>query len=77
VAEVVANATQIHSFLNEISTAAHEQTLGVAEVEHSIQALDRTTQQNAALVEETTAAATLLRQEANNLQDEIANFRVA
>jgi methyl-accepting chemotaxis protein len=75
-AEVVANAAQINSFLNEISTAAREQALGVAEVGRSIQELDKTTQQNAALVEETTAAANSLRHEANNLQSEIANFRV-
>jgi methyl-accepting chemotaxis protein len=75
--EVVANATQINSLLAEIATAAREQALGVSEVGRSIQELDKTTQQNAALVEETTAAASSLRQEANTLQDEIANFKVA
>ena len=37
----------------------------------------RTTQQNAALVEQTTAAASALREQADVLQQEIANFRVA
>ena len=75
--EVVANATQINTFLNEIAVAAREQALGVSEVGRAIQELDQTTQQNAALVEETTAAAGSLRHEANTLQAEIANFRVA
>jgi methyl-accepting chemotaxis protein len=74
--EVVANASQINSFLNEIAVAAREQAVGVAEVGRAIQELDQTTQQNAALVEETTAAAGSLRHEANTLQAEIANFRV-
>jgi methyl-accepting chemotaxis protein-2 (aspartate sensor receptor) len=49
----------------------------VDQVGQAIQALDKNTQQNAALVEETTAAAGTLRQQADTLQDEIANFRVA
>ena len=43
----------------------------------SIQELDKHTQQNAALVEETNAAAASLTQQADELQAEIANFRVA
>jgi methyl-accepting chemotaxis protein len=75
--EVVTNARQINLFLGEISTAAREQAVGVEQVGHSIQELDKNTQQNAALVEQTTAAAGTLRQQADALQDEIANFRVA
>ena len=75
--EVVANARQINQFLSEIAIACQEQALGVAEVALSIQELDKHTQQNAALVEETNAAAASLTQQADELQAEIANFRVA
>jgi methyl-accepting chemotaxis protein len=74
--EVVDNARQINQLLSEIATAAREQATGVTEVGLSIQVLDRNTQQNAALVEQTSAAAGALRQQAEELQEEIANFRV-
>jgi methyl-accepting chemotaxis protein len=75
--EVVTNARQINGFLGEISVAAREQATGVVQVGEAIHALDQNTQQNAALVEETMAAAAALRQQADALQDEIGNFRVA
>jgi methyl-accepting chemotaxis protein len=75
--EVVTNARQINSFLGEIATAAREQAAGVTAVCQTIQSLDKDTQQNAALVEETNAAAAALTSQADILQDEIANFRVA
>ena len=53
------------------------QAAGVVQVGEAIHALDQNTQQNAALVEETMAAAGALRQQADALQDEIGNFRVA
>jgi methyl-accepting chemotaxis protein len=75
--EVVTNASQINQFLNEISVACREQALGVSEVGRAIQELDKGTQQNSALVEETASAAAALTRQADVLQDEIANFRVA
>ena len=75
--EVVTNTRQINQFLGEIATACREQAIGVSEVAQSIQELDKNTQQNAALVEETNAAAAALTAQADVLQDEIANFRVA
>ncbi|MGB4062066.1 MAG: methyl-accepting chemotaxis protein [Burkholderiaceae bacterium] len=76
-AQVVDNAKQINQYLSEIATSSREQASGVEQVSQSIQDLDRSTQQNAALVEETTSAAAALRQQAEILQSEIANFRVA
>jgi methyl-accepting chemotaxis protein len=76
-AQVVENAKQINQYLGEIAVSSREQASGVAQVSQSIQDLDRTTQQNAALVEETTSAAASLRQQADTLQAEIANFRMA
>ena len=76
-AQVVSNAKQINQYLSEIAVSSREQASGVEQVGQSIQELDRSTQQNAALVEETTSAAAALRQQAEILQQEIANFRVA
>jgi methyl-accepting chemotaxis protein len=75
--EVVTNASQINQFLSEISVACREQATGVEEVGRAIQELDKGTQQNSALVEETASAAAALTSQADMLQDEIANFRVA
>ncbi len=75
--EVVTNAKKINGFLDEISMSSRQQATGVAEVGRAIQDLDRNTQQNAALVEQTSASAGALAQQADLLQDEIANFRVA
>lgn len=74
---MVNNAKQINQFLDEISHAAGEQADGVAQVAKAISDLDEHTQRNAALVEETAAASTALTEQAQKLQDEIANFRVA
>ena len=76
-AQVVKNARQINDYLAEISTACREQAIGVDEVGRAIQELDKNTQQNAALVEQTNAAAGALTSQADELQGEIANFRVA
>ncbi|MDP3701840.1 MAG: methyl-accepting chemotaxis protein [Hylemonella sp.] len=74
---VVTNAKQINIYLTEIATASREQASGVGQVVQAIQALDHDTQQNSALVEETTAAAEALRSQADLLMQEISNFRVA
>jgi methyl-accepting chemotaxis protein len=74
---LVENARQINHSLSEIAKAANEQAIGVEEVGRSIHDLDRNTQQNAALVEQTSAAAGALKDQADTLQEEIAHFRVA
>ncbi|MFZ6673781.1 methyl-accepting chemotaxis protein [Undibacterium sp. Xuan67W] len=74
---MVLNAKQINEYLSEISRSATEQADGVSQVGMAINTLDQDTQQNAALVEETTAASGALTQQAETLQQEIAKFRVA
>jgi methyl-accepting chemotaxis protein len=64
----------VHLKVNEISL---ERCRLAAEWRKTVQELDRTTQQNAALVEQTTSAAPALNHQAIVLQDEIANFKVA
>ena len=75
-AELVANAQQMDSLLSEISVASSQQSGGVAQVSESVQELDRSTQQNAALVEQTAAAANSLRDRAVDLAGEVAQFNL-
>ncbi|MFN9726536.1 methyl-accepting chemotaxis protein [Acidovorax sp.] len=74
---VVANAKQIKGHLTDISGASREQAAGVEQVVQAIQTLDRDTQQNSALVEETAGAAASLHQQAEALMAELQRFRLA
>ncbi len=76
-AEMVTHANEINEILSEISTATKEQATGVDEVVKAIHQLDSHTQQNAALVEETSASAASLSEQAQKLTGEIARFVVA
>ena len=76
ISELVANAKQINVFLEEIAEATRTQALEVDEVVHAISQLDAHTQQNAALVEESSASAESLNEQATHLTHEIARFRV-
>lgn len=74
---LMTNAKQINVFLNEISIAAREQATGIEQVGYSVQQLDINTQQNAAMVLQATSSSSALREQALDLQDEIARFKVA
>jgi methyl-accepting chemotaxis protein len=75
--EIVGNASRIAHLMGEIATAAREQKSGVGQVNASVTELDRSTQQNAALVEETAAAAGALSEQASRLAQEVSFFRLA
>lgn len=75
-AEILSNAHKIKGLLNEIAVGSREQADGVTQSVHAIQLLEQNTQQNAALVEETSAAAGALNEQSEGLMLEIANFRV-
>ncbi|HOX67373.1 MAG TPA: methyl-accepting chemotaxis protein [Burkholderiaceae bacterium] len=74
--EIVGNAQRMSSLLGEISTAAREQSAGILQVGASVQELDRTTQQNSALVEESAAAAAALKDQAIGLASEVSKFKL-
>ncbi len=65
--ELVRNAQAMSGLLADVSTAASEQSRGIGEVSAAVAQLDQDTQMNAALVEQTTAAAMSMRQEAGEL----------
>ena len=74
--ELVANADRMNTLLAEISSAATEQSKGVGQIGHAVNDLDRMTQQNATLVEETAAAASQLRDQAVDLAGEVSKFKL-
>lgn len=74
--ELVSNAERMRSLLSEISTASSEQSNGVTQVGAAVQDLDKMTQQNAALVEQTAAAASSLRDQALDLANEVSRFKL-
>ena len=74
--ELLGSARRMSDLLHEISTAAKEESAGVTQVGAAVQELDRMTQQNAALVEQTAAAASSLKDQATDLAAEVAKFRL-
>ena len=74
--DIVTNADKIHALMTQISTATREQSAGVAQVGTAVHELDRSTQQNAALVEETSAASATLSDQASRLAQEISFFKL-
>ena len=71
---IIEEVRGVHTLLTEVSTAAAEQTAGIAEVNRSVAALDQATQQNAALVEQSAAAADGLRDQATLLSRAMGSF---
>jgi methyl-accepting chemotaxis protein len=74
--EIVASAQRVNHLLGEVATGAREQSTGIGQIGQAVQELDQMTQQNAAMVEETAAAAEAMREQARTLADEVARFRM-
>ena len=75
--EIVTQARQVSGLVSEISIASREQTDGIGQVNQAVTQLDQATQQNAALVEESAAAADSLQQQAQRLVQAMSRFRVS
>ncbi len=73
--EVVASVQRVTDIMGEISAASQEQSAGIEQVNQTITQMDETTQQNAALVEEATAAARSLEEQAVQLTEAVAVFK--
>lgn len=68
--------TEMNSHMEAIATSAREQSTGLVEVNQAVNAMDQTTQQNAAMVEQSNAASSTLAQEAMKLRDLITQFQL-
>jgi methyl-accepting chemotaxis protein len=76
-ANIVSGAQRVNQLIGEIASAAGQQTLGITQVGEAVTHLDTVTQQNAALVEESAAAAESLRQQATGLNAVVQRFSMA
>ncbi|MFL8075439.1 methyl-accepting chemotaxis protein [Xanthomonas vasicola] len=74
-AEIVSSVQRVTDIMGEISAASQEQSSGIEQVNQTVTQMDETTQQNAALVEEATAAARALEEQAIGLTEAVAVFK--
>ena len=74
--EIVASVHRVAQIISEISNAAGEQSSGIGAVNGAVSQLDQMTQQNAALVEESAAAAQSLKDQAARLHSAVSVFRL-
>jgi methyl-accepting chemotaxis protein len=74
--EIVDSIGRVTTIMAEISTASAEQSSGVAQVGEAITQMDQTTQQNAVLVEQSAAAAQKLQDQAQQLVQAVAVFKL-
>jgi methyl-accepting chemotaxis protein len=75
--EVVRSIKSVTELMGEISAASIEQSTGVAQIGDAVGQMDQATQQNAALVEESAAAASSLKSQAQQLVQAVAVFKLA
>ena len=75
--EIVTSVQRVTDIMAEISAASQEQSAGIDQVNQTVMQMDETTQQNAALVEEATAAARSMEDQATQLTEAVAVFRIA
>ncbi|SMQ95343.1 chemotaxis protein [Xanthomonas fragariae] len=76
-AEIVASVQRVTDIMGEIAAASQEQSSGIEQVNLTITQMDEATQQNAALVEEATAAARTMEDQASRLAQAVSRFRLA
>ena len=75
--DIVMQVKRVSDLIGEISSATVEQTAGIGQVSDAVTQLDQVTQQNAALVEESAAAAESLKNQAARLSEVVSVFKLA
>ncbi|SDP58578.1 Methyl-accepting chemotaxis protein [Rhodoferax sp. OV413] len=74
--EIVSSVRRVSDLIGEISASSTEQRDGIAQVNQAVNNLDQMTQQNAALVEQSAAAASGLREQSQRLSEVVSVFNV-
>ena len=74
--ELVTSVRKVAAIMTEIAAASHEQSSGIDQINKAITQMDNVVQMNASLVEEATAAATSMAEQAGELARSVAQFRV-
>ncbi|MCP1318236.1 methyl-accepting chemotaxis protein [Halomonas sp. 707B3] len=75
--DIVVHITRVTDVLEEINAATSEQSDGIKQVNIAVAELDRMTQENAAMVEESTTAAEQLKEQADHLTGTISSFKLS
>lgn len=75
--DIVDHITRVTDVLEEINAATSEQSDGIKQVNIAVAELDRMTQENAAMVEESTTAAEQLKEQADHLTGTISSFKLS
>ncbi|CAO96511.1 methyl-accepting chemotaxis protein [Erwinia tasmaniensis] len=75
--DIVNAVTRVTDIMGEIASASDEQSRGIDQVGEAVTEMDRVTQQNAALVEQSASAAASLEDQASRLTQAVAVFRIA
>ena len=74
--ELVVSVRKVASIMTQIASASHEQSSGIDQINKAITQMDHVVQMNASLVEQATAAATSMAEQATGLAHAVAQFRV-
>jgi methyl-accepting chemotaxis protein len=74
--DIVRAVQRVNSILGEITAALGEQSTGIDQVNHAVAHMDRVTQENAALVQQATAATSALASQARALQSVVGEFKL-
>ena len=74
--EIVSSVQRVSDIIGEITASASEQSEGIGQINAAVIQLDQMTQQNAALVEQSAAAAESLKDQAGRLNDVVGTFRL-
>ncbi|NYS28827.1 methyl-accepting chemotaxis protein [Pantoea sp. WMus005] len=74
--DIVSAVTRVTDIMGEIASASDEQSRGIDQVGQAVTEMDRVTQQNASLVEESAAAAASLEDQASRLSQAVSVFRI-
>ncbi len=75
--DIVSAVTRVTDIMGEIASASDEQSRGIDQVGTAVNEMDRVTQQNAALVEQSASAAASLEDQASRLTQAVAVFRIS
>ncbi|POU04895.1 methyl-accepting chemotaxis protein [Enterobacter cloacae complex sp. ECNIH17] len=73
---IISSVNKVHTLMEQISVASEEQSRGIGQVGQAVTEMDGVTQQNAALVQQSAAAAASLEEQAQQLSQSISSFRL-
>jgi methyl-accepting chemotaxis protein len=75
--KIIESVSNISGHVSSIATGAEEQSISLGEINTGVTQLDQVTQHNAAMVEESTAASQILRNDANDLANQVSVFKTS